>query len=123
MAGDLPISLQAERKTYLYVRRELGPAVVRRGVLYSRQISDRASLPLIALLIVTGMFYYASRTPQRTRMHTQVDGVDPADGEGMQSEVEVSDLQISQATGNGPLELRGWVRNAGTIGLPEPLFS
>ncbi len=115
MAGNLPISLQAEGKASLLRRgRELRPAVVRRGVLLRPAITGpRIVAAVIALLIVTGMFYYASRTPQRTRVHSPVDGVNPADGEGMQAEVEISDLQMSQATGNGPLELRGWVRNDG----------
>jgi hypothetical protein len=110
------ISLQAEKKASRLQRgRDLRPALARHAaVLLPPEVTGRRVIAgVIALLIVTGMFFYASRVPQRMRMHAPVDGVNPADGEGMQAEVQFSDLQISQATGSDPLELRGRVSNAG----------
>ena len=115
MAGNLPISLQAERKASLLRRgRELGPAVVRRGVLLRPAITGpRIVAAVIALLIVTVMFYYVSRVFQRARAQTQAEVVVPADGQGMESEVQLSDLEMSQPNADDPLELHGRVVERG----------
>ncbi len=68
---------------------------------------------VLGLVVVAVMFYYVSRGLQRMRAQTQVEVVDPADGQGLQSEVQFSDIEMSQATADDPLELHGRVLNSG----------
>jgi len=66
---------------------------------------------LVGLAIVVTMWLYVSRL-RNASMESQV-AVAPADGEGMQSELEFSNVQMTQAPGNGRLDVYGRVLNQG----------
>ncbi len=68
---------------------------------------------LLGVAIVAAMFYYASRVPERARIKDQVTGAAAADSEGPESELELSDLQMTQASANGRLDIYGQAKNSG----------
>ncbi len=114
MASNTRISSQEEKESWRGQANLRLISATHGAALQPPEITGRRLIAgVLGLLIVTGLFYYVSRVSQRMRMQTQVEGVDPADGEGEQSEVQFSDLQMSQTTANDPLELRGRVLNAG----------
>ena len=75
--------------------------------------SRRVMAGILGLVIVILMFYYVSRVFQRARAQTPAQLVVPADGQGMESEVQLSDLEMSQENADDPLELHGRVLNVG----------
>jgi len=104
--------LQEEKdRAYLLQEVKLRPGA---AVLPSPTSTGRRVMAgVLGLAIVTLMFYYVSRVSQRARAHTQVEVVAPADGQGLESELQLSDLEMSQANAADPLELHGRVLNVG----------
>jgi hypothetical protein len=74
---------------------------------------SRVMAGFLGLVVVAVVFFYVFRVSERMRTQNQIEYVVPADGEGLGSEVQFSDLEMSQATANDPLELRDRVSNAG----------
>jgi hypothetical protein len=111
MVGNPSIPQREQERAHLLQAAKLRPGA---AVLSPPASTGRRVMAgVLGLAIVTLMFYYVSRVFHRMRTETEVEVVDPADGQGLQSEVQFSDLAMSQAIANEPLELHGRVLNAG----------
>jgi len=75
--------------------------------------SHRILAGLIGLAIVFAMLVYVWRVRDPIRTQSQTPITVPADGEGVQSELEFSDLQMTQAPGSGRLDIYGRAVNQG----------
>lgn len=67
-------------------------------------------LAMVALSVA--FYYYASHLHEPTTVETHDEAVTPAGGEGPQSEVEFSDVQM-ETSGDGRLDIFGNVQNRG----------
>jgi hypothetical protein len=68
---------------------------------------------LLGVAALAALFYYASRVAhEHTAVLSHGEPVAPADGEGPQSELEFSEIQM-EAPGNGRLDIFGSVQNRG----------
>jgi hypothetical protein len=81
------------------------------------EMSGRALLGgIVVVLILAAIFYYATRSLDHMKTQDQVESqVDPgAQGLGLlESELELSDVQMAQAPGDGRLDIYGRVLNTG----------
>jgi len=115
MADSPSIPRQKAQREYLFQGAKLRPVAVNPAtvLLPPANTGRRVMAGVLGLVVVTIMFFYVSRVSQRMRTQNQIEYVVPADGEGLESEVQFSDLEMSQVTATDPLELRGRVLNAG----------
>jgi len=91
-----------------------GPVLVPRRAPATKRPPSRGHRILagvIGLAIVVTMWIYVSRL-RNSNLESQV-AVAPADGEGMQVELEFSDVQMTQAPANGRLDVYGRAVNMG----------
>jgi hypothetical protein len=102
MATNPQIPLTQPRKPVLVPGR--APAPPARG--------HRILAGLIGLTLVLALLVYAWRV-REARMQSPVSVTAPADDGNVQSELEFSDLQMTQTPGNGRLDIYGSVVNQG----------
>jgi hypothetical protein len=110
MATDPQIP-RPQKRTLLLVRAKL-PEGFRPS-----EISGGALLAgIVVVIVLAAIFYYATRSLDHMKTQDQVASqVDPgAQGLGLlESELELSDLQMAQAPGDGRLDIYGRVLNTG----------
>ena len=85
----------------------------RRPITGPVEFTPRGVLIGVLAMVALGLIlHYALRVHEPTPVVTHGEPVAPADGEGPQSELEFSDVQM-EALGDGPLDIFGNVQNRG----------
>ncbi|HUI83316.1 MAG TPA: hypothetical protein VL240_03785 [Candidatus Binatia bacterium] len=92
---------------------ERRPRLVAAGPQATRVDTFAVVSAICAVVVLVALFYYGLRAREHIRAEGHGEWAVPADGEGLQSELQFSEVQITQAPGNGRLDVFGSVRNAG----------